>query len=179
MPEFYKNKFRNFKKREFDSYTDIAQNMSLLCERWLAAAKVESDFEKLKELVLLEQFYNSVPNDHKVHLLDKTPDNLIQAARKADEYDVFHKTRGARDKADRRAQIVHAADNADSVINSSNSDALKQSGTSLEATQTRSSVQHSYRPRRGFNRSSGFRSWRGNNVVCGYCKKTWSFHVTM
>ena len=175
VPEFYKNKFRNFKKREFDSYTYFAQNMSLLCERWLTAAKVESDFEKLKELVLLEQFYNSVPNDLKVHLLDKTPDNLIQAARKADEYDVLHKTRGARDKADRRAQIVDAADNADSVINSSNSDALKQSGTSLEATQTRSSVQHSYRPRKGFNRSSGFRSWRGNNVVCGYCKKPGHF----
>ena len=75
-------------------------------------------------------------------MLDKTPDNLIKAARKADEYDVLHKTRGARYKADRRAQTVDAADNAGCVINSRNSDALKQSGTSLEVTQTRSNVQN-------------------------------------
>ena len=61
------------------------------------------------------------------------------------------------------------------MINSSNSDALKQSGTSLEVTQTRSNFQNSYRPRRGFNRSSGYGSWRGNNVVCGYCKKPGHF----
>ena len=90
-------KFRNFKKREFSSYTDFEQNISLLCTRWLAVAKNENDFKKLKELVLLEQFYNSVLNDLKVYLLDKTPDNLIQAARKVDKYDILHKTQGAKD----------------------------------------------------------------------------------
>jgi len=90
VPEYYKNKFRFCKKREHDSHTDYAQHVSIMCDRWLRAAGAD-DFDKLKELVMLEQFYNGVSSEVKVFLLEKPSDKLQATARKADEYAVVHR----------------------------------------------------------------------------------------
>ena len=89
--EVYRKRFRNSYKRTADSYTDFAQFVILNFERWIASLGANADFNMLKQVILKEQFFNQVPEDLRLYLLDKNPNNLIDAAKRADEYVALRK----------------------------------------------------------------------------------------
>lgn len=67
VPEAYRQRFRGLKKSSAQSYVDFAREKSLLFDRWCSATKITS-FNALRELVLLEEFKNCLPERILVYL---------------------------------------------------------------------------------------------------------------
>jgi hypothetical protein len=91
VPEAYRQKFRKLQKGQSVSYVEFAREKRILFERWLESQKIESDFDKLCEIILLEEFKNSISHEICLHLEDRKIDSLAAAATAADEYVLVHK----------------------------------------------------------------------------------------
>ncbi len=92
VPEVYRNKFRACVKRNGDSYADFSQFLTSQFERWITSMHAVDDFEGLKQMLLIEQFMNKVPDEVKQFLVDKNCGTLHECARRADEYAAVHKS---------------------------------------------------------------------------------------
>ena len=66
--------------------------MSIHFKRWLEAEQAYDDFERMREIIKLEQFYERIHRDLHSWLLDKNPKTLTEAAKLADEYNAVRKT---------------------------------------------------------------------------------------
>ena len=86
VPKAHRNKFRICVKRNGDSNTGLMQFLRSQFERWIASMHAVDDFERLKDILLIEQFMNKVPDDVKQFSLDKNCGTLHECVRKADEY---------------------------------------------------------------------------------------------
>ena len=91
VPEAYRKRFRTCTKRPMDNYTDFAQFLEQSLLKWLNSILNNMNYDRLLQVILLEQFYDRVSDDLKVYLMDKNFDNVMEAARKADEYITLHK----------------------------------------------------------------------------------------
>lgn len=83
--EVYRRKFRKAVKRQGDSFSDFAQFLSTNFNHWIKYNKIDS-VEKLKQLLMLEQFLERVSEDVKMHIVDKGVVELSEAAKCADAY---------------------------------------------------------------------------------------------
>lgn len=91
VPEAYRQKFRSFKKSPSQTYVEFAREKGSLFDRWCASNKV-TNFDTLRELVLLEEFKNCLPERVVVHLNEQKVNSLSSAAVLADEYVLTHKS---------------------------------------------------------------------------------------
>ena len=91
IPEAYRQKFRDLRKWPQQSYVEFAHLKSLAFDEWCRSRDVD-DLVKLRELVLVEEFKQCVPREIKVFLEENNADVLEEAAKKADEYALSHKT---------------------------------------------------------------------------------------
>ena len=85
VPEAYRQKFRNMRKHESQSYREFAKSKQMSFDRWLQSIEATS-LEKVKEAILIEEFKRSVPADLRAYLEEKKCSTLTDAATKADEY---------------------------------------------------------------------------------------------
>uniref|UniRef100_A0AAR2LUH6 SCAN box domain-containing protein n=1 Tax=Pygocentrus nattereri TaxID=42514 RepID=A0AAR2LUH6_PYGNA len=85
VPEAYRQRFREYKKSPAHSYVEFTREKALIFDKWVAANKV-SDFESLRELMLLEDFKNGLPDRIAVYLNESKVSTLSQAAVLADEF---------------------------------------------------------------------------------------------
>ena len=85
VPEAYRQKFRNMRKHESQSYREFAKSKQMTFDRWLQSIEATS-LEKVKEAILIEEFKRSVPADLRAYLEEKKCSTLTDAATKADEY---------------------------------------------------------------------------------------------
>ena len=67
VPEAYRQKFRNLRKDDRQSYMEFARQKERLFEDWCESWNVE-DLDDLKELILLEEFKNCINKEIKTHL---------------------------------------------------------------------------------------------------------------
>ena len=93
VPEAYRQNFRNFQKTDTQNYVEFAKEKQILFDRWLTSTKVGASFEKLKEVMLLEDFKNCIPSEIKIHINEQQLSNLQEAAVCADNYRLVHKTK--------------------------------------------------------------------------------------
>ena len=91
VPEAYRQKFRNAKKQDRMGYVEFSREKEILFDRWCNSCNVGSDFAKLRQIMLLEDFKGCVPDDVKMHLEEQQVQELHQAARLADDYVLTHK----------------------------------------------------------------------------------------
>ena len=56
VPESYRAKFRSLKRKNDETYVEFAQKKSKTFQRWLDSRNIDGDFDKLKNLVLVEEF---------------------------------------------------------------------------------------------------------------------------
>ena len=91
VPEAYRQKFRESKKDNGQTYVEFARNKERLFDRWCASMGVNNDFKKLRELMLLEEFKNCMPNEIKMYLEEQKLITLHQAAVRSDDYSLTHK----------------------------------------------------------------------------------------
>jgi len=92
VPEAYRLKYRNTFKLADQTYVEFARVKEDLFNQWLRSKEVKSDFVKLKELMLLEEFARCVPKEVSLYLSERGVDNIAVAAIMADEYVLTHKT---------------------------------------------------------------------------------------
>ena len=113
VPEAYRQKFRTFIKRSSQSYLEFAKAKEALFTEWLRASKV-SDFDSLKELILVEDFKNCLPKEIRTHVDEFDIGNLEGAARASDRYLLSHqlsKGGGMNNNSNRRADVELGAKN--------------------------------------------------------------------
>lgn len=89
VPEAYRQQFRARKKNTCQTYTEFVQDKRILFDRWCASSKAE-DFTTLRELVLLEDFKQCLPERMVLYLNEQKVTALPHAAVLADEF-VFPK----------------------------------------------------------------------------------------
>lgn len=91
VPEAYRQKFRNCGKNINQTYGEFAREKGLLFDKWCQASKV-ANFAQLRELLLLEEFKNCIPEKIGVYLNEQKVTALSEAAVLADEFALTHKT---------------------------------------------------------------------------------------
>ena len=89
-PEAYRQKFRNCQRDINQTFVEFARVKEQLFDRWCHSKKVNMDFEKLWQLILIEEFKRRIPFHMKTFIDEKQLENLHQAADLADEYFLTH-----------------------------------------------------------------------------------------
>ena len=90
VPEAYREKFRGLKKSSNQTFVEFAHDKERAFEDWCRSKEIDG-FDKLRMLILSEEFKDCIPKEIKVHLEDIKVDDLYEAARLADEYSIAHK----------------------------------------------------------------------------------------
>ena len=91
FPEAYRQKFRNYKKDDKQTYVELANQTEVYFDRWCSAKKVILDYDKLRQIILIEQFKRCVHDDLKTYLDEKNVETLHEMAVLADDYALTHK----------------------------------------------------------------------------------------
>ena len=91
VPEAYRQKFRNSKKDSNQTHAEFARNKEQLFDRWCCSKKTDQNYDKLRQLMLVEEFKRCIQCDVKTFLDEKQVETLEEAARLADDYYLTHK----------------------------------------------------------------------------------------
>ena len=150
---FYKQKFRNCNKENEQTHVEFARTKEQLFDRWCFSKKIGSHHEKLRQLMLVEEFKRCINTDIKSFLDVKQVETLEAAARLADDYALTHKV---------------------SFINKSNPSRrpfLPQSGSKHSPSNPSGSYSQTFTPK---PKSSGENKDQNplSQPICNYCKKT-------
>uniref|UniRef100_A0A8P4FXX4 CCHC-type domain-containing protein n=1 Tax=Dicentrarchus labrax TaxID=13489 RepID=A0A8P4FXX4_DICLA len=90
VPEAYRQKFRDHRKAQSQTYVEFAREKGVLFDKWTSTCKV-NDFNSLRELILVEDFKKCLPERIVVYLNEQKVSALSAAAVLADEYVLTHK----------------------------------------------------------------------------------------
>ncbi|KAK0156529.1 hypothetical protein N1851_000148 [Merluccius polli] len=90
VPEAYRQKFRNARKLEQRTFVEFAREKERLFDRWCTAQNVQTR-DDLRQLILLEDFKNCLPEAVAVYLNEQEVQNLDKAAVLADRFVLTHK----------------------------------------------------------------------------------------
>ena len=91
VPEAYRQKFRNCKKENEQTHVEFARTKEQLFDRWCSSKKIGSNHDKLRQLMLVEEFKRCINSDIKSFLDERQVETLEAAARLADDYALTHK----------------------------------------------------------------------------------------
>ena len=91
VPEAYRQKFRTQRKTENQSYVEFLREKDNALDKWCDSKRIDEDAEKLRQLILAEEFLNCVPEEVRVHLSEKKTDVTYEMAALADEYILTHR----------------------------------------------------------------------------------------
>lgn len=90
VPEAYRQKFRRYKKFDSHTYAEFGREKESLFDRWCHSSKA-TDFDKLRELILLEEFKTCLPDRIATYVNEQKASTLAAATVLADEYVLIHK----------------------------------------------------------------------------------------
>ena len=150
-PEAYRQKFRNCQKDINQKFVEFARVKEQLFDRWCHSKKVNKDFEKLRQLILIEEFKRRIPFHMKTFIDEKQVENLQQAADLADEYFLTH--------GNFNQQRNQSSDKQYTANPSSGSDSFQQPVNSTQSMKSNSETSApfcNYCKRRGHLRSECF-----------------------
>ena len=91
VPEAYRQKFRTQRKTENQSYVEFLREKENALDKWCDSKRIDGDAEKLRQLILAEEFLNCVPEEVRVHLSERKTDVTYEMAALADEYVLTHR----------------------------------------------------------------------------------------
>ena len=153
VPEAYRQKFRKCKKENEQTHVEFARTKEQLFDRWCSSKKIGSDHEKLRQLMLVEEFKRCINSDIKSFLDEKQVETLEAAARLADDYALTHKV---------------------SFINKSNPSRrpfFPQSGSKHSPSNPSGNYSQTFTPK---PKSSGENKDQNplSQPICNYCKRT-------
>ena len=85
-PEAYRQRFRSCKKRPHETFAEFSRTLVDNFNMWIRSERVYEDFERLSELVILENFMGNLDTDLHIYLADKGVKTPAEAAVFADDY---------------------------------------------------------------------------------------------
>ncbi|XP_041966835.1 uncharacterized protein LOC121724378 [Alosa sapidissima] len=91
VPEAYRQKFRGLRKTEQLTFVEFAREKESVFDRWCTSQRAHTK-EQIRELLLLEEFKNCVPETVATYLNDQKVTTLSQAAVCADEFVLTHRS---------------------------------------------------------------------------------------
>ena len=91
IPEAYRLKFRARKMSEGETHVEFVRNKERLFDKWVKAKNVCGDYEKFRQLMLLEEIKQCIHPDIQLFLDDQEIGDIYGAAEKADLYSLTHK----------------------------------------------------------------------------------------
>ena len=91
VPEAYRQKFRTQRKTENQSYVEFLREKENALDKWCDSKRIDGDAEKLRQLILAEEFLNCVPEEVRVHLSERKTDVTYEMAALADECILTHR----------------------------------------------------------------------------------------
>ena len=95
VPESYRQKFRNWKRKQGQTYVDYSKEKELWFDRWYRSLGEEKSFGRLREVILLEEFKNHIPSEIRTHLDEQGTTELHKAGMFADSYELTHRKSGS------------------------------------------------------------------------------------
>lgn len=106
-PEAYSPRFRTWRKTEKQTHLEFARDLTAHFTPWCSALQIES-FQDLCDLIVLEQFKNSLHENIATHICDHNVRTAMEAAALADSYVLTHKRTFAVGRA-RNSSFVESA----------------------------------------------------------------------
>ena len=103
--EYYKAKLRSLVKESNVTYTEFSYTVSKFANRWIKACDINT-FNELKELLILEQFLNSIDPKIKQYLLERDVTDLKNASKLAENYSLMTKDSLPAKKSDSECRRV-------------------------------------------------------------------------
>ena len=85
VPEAYRQKFRDRRKAQSQTYVEFAREKGVLFDKWSTTCKVNY-FNSLRELILVEDFKKCLPECIVVYINEQKVIVSSEAAVLADEY---------------------------------------------------------------------------------------------
>lgn len=92
--EAYRQRFRQWVKQKRQTHVEFVNELTTHFKRWCSAAGV-STFEKLSDLIILEQFKYALPGQVVTYLNEREPDSVVKAAQLADDFALTHQCFGS------------------------------------------------------------------------------------
>ena len=86
----YRERFRGAKPEGQETPSQFLVRISNYFDKWVELASVDKSYEGVMELMVREQFTNSCPKDVAIHLMERSPKDLEELARIAEQYLVAH-----------------------------------------------------------------------------------------
>ena len=99
VPEAYHQKFRNYHKQESQTHVEFAHEKEVYFDRWCNSRDIGADFEKLRQVIMIEEFKRCVRDDIKTYLDEQKVENLAKAAAYAADYVLTHKSTLNKDRS--------------------------------------------------------------------------------
>ena len=90
-PEAYRQKYRNRRRYQQETYPDFNACLMGQFDAWVRSEKVADNYDRLRELILLEDFLNKVEPEVRTYLVDKNVKTSTQAADLAQDYFLIRK----------------------------------------------------------------------------------------
>uniref|UniRef100_A0A671UNG2 SCAN box domain-containing protein n=1 Tax=Sparus aurata TaxID=8175 RepID=A0A671UNG2_SPAAU len=90
VPEAYRQHFRSWRKSDKQSHVEFAKDLTKHFNRWCSALEVTT-FKDLCDLMIQEQFKESIPPEVATHIAERGVKTASEAATLADEYALAHK----------------------------------------------------------------------------------------
>uniref|UniRef100_A0A8C6LSG2 CCHC-type domain-containing protein n=1 Tax=Nothobranchius furzeri TaxID=105023 RepID=A0A8C6LSG2_NOTFU len=91
VPEAYRQKFRNHRRSDSQTFVEFAREKGYLFDKWCSANDVKGNFDCLRQLILLEDFKSGLPEKMVIFLNEQKVSSLSKAAVLADEFILTHK----------------------------------------------------------------------------------------
>ena len=91
VPEAYRQRFRTQRKKENQSYVEFLREKENALDKWCNSKRIDGDVEKLRQLILAQEFLNCLPGEVRVHLSERKTDVRYEMAALADEYTLTHR----------------------------------------------------------------------------------------
>ncbi len=85
VPEAYRQKFRTLSRGVNEAHVEFSRELTTVFNRWCITSEVTT-FEELSNLIVLEQFKNSVPARIATYINEQKADTAAKAAELADDY---------------------------------------------------------------------------------------------
>ena len=90
IPEAYRQKFRNYKKESDKTHVEFGREKERLLDRWCDSEEIKKDYERIRQMFLLEEFKTCVHHAIKNYITKQKASTLCKAAEMADEYFLSH-----------------------------------------------------------------------------------------
>jgi len=105
--EAYRQWIRGMQRKHDQSYMEFARDLTLQYKRWCMSSKVQT-MEELKNVIFLEQFKNTLPENVATFIVERGVQTASQAAVLADEWELTHRICAGGVRGDRGGLRPHS-----------------------------------------------------------------------